>query len=86
MSEKNSILGLSGTKKPNFLIFYTHEHLQFTLNSVEHEKSFIISGPGFVSFTEWAFPNYFNVSLLNVNECTFKEAISHFGLNIFYFE
>ena len=35
------------TNKPNFLYSYPYEHLTFhaQLNSVEHEKSFITSGP-----------------------------------------
>ena len=40
MSRKNSVLGLSEPKKTNFWIFL------FMLSQVEHEKSFITSGPG----------------------------------------
>ena len=40
MSRKNSILGLSEPKKAEFLDIFI-----LTSNSVEHEKSFITSGP-----------------------------------------
>ena len=43
MSGKNSILGLSG---PEIAEFCTYEHLNFMLNSVQHEKGFITLGPG----------------------------------------
>ena len=47
MRGKNSILGLSEPKKAEFLdSFILMSIYNFMLNSVEHEKSFIISGPG----------------------------------------
>ena len=46
MSGKNSILDLSEPKKAEFPdIFILMGILNFMLNSVEHEKSFITSGP-----------------------------------------
>ena len=49
---KNCILGLSEPKRrPNFLIFFILMSIQnFMLNCVEHEKSFITSGPGSDAF------------------------------------
>ena len=50
MSGKNSILGLSEPKKAKFLDICILMSIQnFMLNSVEHEKSFITSGPGLLN-------------------------------------
>ena len=49
MSRKNSILGLSESEKAEFLdIFILMSLLNFRLNRVEHEKSFITSGTGYI--------------------------------------
>ena len=46
MSGKNSNLGLSEPKKAEFLdIFIFRSIYNFMLNSVEHDKKFITSGP-----------------------------------------
>ena len=47
MRGENSILDLSEPKKADFLCFYTYEHLKISCSTVEHEKSFLISGPGY---------------------------------------
>ena len=50
MSGKNSILGLSEPKKAEFLDICILMSIQnVMLNSVEHEKSFITSGPGLLN-------------------------------------
>ena len=46
ISGKNSILGLSEPKTADFFYVYILTSIQnFMVNSVEHEKSFITSGP-----------------------------------------
>ena len=56
MSRKNSILGLYEPEKCCVSrYFYTYEYLNFMLNWLEHEKSFITSGPGPTAYFRFPF-------------------------------
>ena len=49
MNMKNSIISLPEPKNAEFPVIYTYEHLKFYAQLVEHEKSFITSGPVYLS-------------------------------------
>ena len=75
ISRKNSILGLSEPKKAEFLnIFILTSILNFMLNSVEHEKSFITSGPGQINI----FRAILEKKLFVNNTVLYESSISRF--------
>ena len=67
MSRKNSLLHLSEHEKCWISwYFHTYEYLNFMLNWVEHEKSFITSGPGVWCMkdriTIWRYPDLHTIA------------------------